>query len=89
MDISIPKVSEALVLYGILHSIVWVIMKIVKPIEKGLEYEVKRLIASHRIDGHKDRLGICKTGDCAKLVMKNQQQAQSLRSQRQQEFLWL
>lgn len=88
MDISIAKISEALVLYTILHSIVWVVMRIVRPLEKGLQYEVKKLIGQHRIDGHTDRLGICKTGDCSKLVMRNQQQAQSLQSQEAQRLQW-
>jgi hypothetical protein len=90
MNITLAEIVKALVFYAILHTIVWVIMFITRPIKREAEHELKRLlIATHRKNGHVARLFACAEGDCKNLTMRNQQQAQLLLAQQEQVQQWL
>jgi hypothetical protein len=60
-DISIEAITVAVIMYGIVRAI-WFVIKFC---ERRLQTEVGRVIDRHVKSGHKDRFKHCGEGSCA------------------------
>jgi hypothetical protein len=59
MNITPAKVFESLVLYIILHAIIWILLLVTRPITKQLKKESDYLIAHHVRQDHSGRFTHC------------------------------
>lgn len=65
--ITFDKVFESLVLYAIIHSIIWCLLHIEKLVAVTFKSERNRILYNHVKHGHESKARHCRQDDCMQI----------------------